>query len=565
MKFKLNKIAKSGLAIGLAAIIALGTTACSTTSYTPSNSTSVSTTTTVTNDYIDTLKTNEFKVYDEDTNTLAITLNDYNYMNFLNTLNGQDYNFEYAKYYGLDQALEMYESSAVTKSTSSTLLNSSGKLDASKLMQKIQENNEAYMSQGKTAINSFYSDMSTSDMTMICKIIAEVVNDEFNDIEIAKVANTLMNLTMFERTGSASNAYVTNNLTFVFNPNMSGLYADMQEIKGTASSEAETLKQVITHEVMHLLQYSSSDTNDANGLEAGICRMYNLPNQDKKVPVDSLWNSWLLEASAELGMADYLDIQPGTYAKRISYARSYNLSRFNDLDLETQAIEDIAFDHTLEQAYKDLELSTEEEQREFLNFLYSIEITQTDPEEFWNQYTAQTGLTPSESEKTAIRMDIRTEAVKFMTRNFYNNLADAIHEGKVADLDTAFYLIRNWELDVYGHLEYTKTTSLEHAEDFVVWHNQIQSGIFSAIAESNGLTADDVKTQYDDFNLQANVDNVIYDNCNLGKYNPYTAEYIKSAKDNYSTSNFSKNSAVYTYIQTTSAASTNKSETDYTK
>jgi hypothetical protein len=103
---------------------------------------------------------------------------------------------------------------------------------------------------------------------------------------------------------------------------MSGLYADMQEIQGTSNSKEETLKQVITHEVMHLLQYSASDTNDKNGLESGICRMYNLPNSESKVPVDSLWNSWLLEAAAELGMADYLNIQPGTYAKKISYARS---------------------------------------------------------------------------------------------------------------------------------------------------------------------------------------------------------------------------------------------------
>ena len=41
-------------------------------------------------------------------------------------------------------------------------------------------------------------------------------------------------------------------------------------------------------------------------------------------------------------------------AKKISYAKSYNLSRFDELDLGTQAIEDVAFNHTLEEAYKDL-------------------------------------------------------------------------------------------------------------------------------------------------------------------------------------------------------------------
>ena len=418
MGYKLNRIAKTGLAIGLAAIITLSATGCSSyPSYKGGTTNSSSYSQTYTSDYIDVLNSNEFKVDDEDLHTTPIKLNNVNFIEFINQLSQGEYSFDYAQYYGLDEALNMYKSQTVNKSTSSTLLDASGKLDATKLAQKVLANNKEYMDQGKDAVNTFYTDISSSDLNMICKTIAEVVNDKFNDVEIGKVANTLMKMTMFQRTGSASNAYITNNLTFVYNPNMSGLYADMQEIQGTSNSKEETLKQVITHEVMHLLQYSASDTNDQNGLESGICRMYNLPNSDAKVPVDSLWNSWLLEAAAELGMADYLNIQPGTYAKKISYARSYNLSRFNELDLGTQLIEDIAFNHTLEDAYKDLELSTPEEQREFLNYLYSVEITQTDPDDFWTNYTAKTGKTPTDAEKTGIRMDIRTDAVKYLTKN----------------------------------------------------------------------------------------------------------------------------------------------------
>lgn len=564
MTFKLNKIAKKGIAIGLAAILLLGASGCSLSPNNTSSKPSTSTTITINNDYINTLKTNEFRVYDEDRNTTNITLSNVNYMKFLDLLNGQNYEFRYDDYYGLDEALQLYNENKTTKETTSTLL-TDGKLDAAKLMKKVQENNTEYMSQGKTSINSFYSDMGASDMTMICNTIAEVINKECSPTQISQVANTLMKLTMFIRTGSASNAYITNNLTFVYNPNMSSLYADMQELQGKNTNETETLKQVIIHEVMHLIQYSASDSKDANGLEAGICRMYNLPNSEKRLGVDSLWNSWLLEAAAELKMADYMNIEPGTYAKRISYARSYNLSRFNELDLGTQKIEDVVFDHSLEEAYQNLELKTPEEQREFLNFLYSIELIQMDPEDFWEHYTEKTGITPTDSEKLAIRMDIRTDAVKYMTRSFYNNLADAIKEGKVADLDTAFYLIRNWELDVYGHLEYTKTSSLEHAKDFIIWHDQIQNGLFSALAESNGLTTENIITQYDEYNLQANVNNQIYDNCNLGNYPTVTSEYITTTKNNYTTSNFSKNNAVYEYIQAEQITTQTTNSNEHTK
>ena len=563
MGYKLNRIAKSGLAIGMAAIIALSASGCTNkySSYTGNPSTSVSQS--YQNDYIDVITSNEFRVYDEDLNTINIKLNNVGYMDVINALDEGDYTFEYGQYYGLDEALAVYNSTTVNKETTSTLLDANGNLDPQKLAQQVLANNKAYMSQGKDVINSFYTDISSSDLHMICNIIAEVTNKEFNGIQKEKVANTLMKMTMFQRTGSASNAYVTDTLTFVYNPTMSNLYASKQEIEGTSNSKEETVKQVITHEVMHLLQYAASDIKDENGLESGICRMYNLPNQEEKVPVDSLWNSWLLEAAAELGMAEYLNIEPGTYAKKISYARSYNLSRFNDLDLANHSIEDVVFNHKLEDAYKDLGLNSEEERREFLNFLYSVEITQSDPKDFWENYTAKTGITPTEDEKLGIRMDIRTDAVKFLSRNFYENLADAIYTGSITDLDTVFYLVRNWELDVYGHLEYTKTSSLEHAKDFVLWQNDIQSTLFSALANSNNTTLEDITSQYAEYNLQANIDDQIYNNCNLSNYSAYTSSYITDAKDSYSTSKFSRNAIVADYI--TESTKTSENDVTYTK
>lgn len=583
MGFKLNKIAKSGIAIGLAAIIALSASGC--TSYSPSgngfnfdysnsqdydydydydynnnrnyNNGNNGTQTTpsydqqYSSDYINVLTSNELRTYDDNKETTPITFNNYNYMNFTNFLNSQSYSFRYSKYYGLEEALALYNSTRVNKQTTSTLLNASGKLDPQKLIAQVQKNNKAYWDQGKTASNFFYTELSSFDMSKICNIIAEVVNDKFNNIEINKVANTLMKLTMFQRKGTTSNAYVTNNLTFIYNPTMTKIYTDMLDIRGHQLTQEEGLKSVITHEVMHLLQYSTSDVNDENGIEAGICRMYNVPNKEAKLAVDSLWNSWLLEAAAEMGMSEYMNIQPGTYAKKISYAKSYNLSRFNDLDLATQAIEDVAFNHTLEEAYKDLELKTPEEQKEFLNFLYSVEITQADPADFWANYTAKTGITPTEEEKLAIRMEIRTDAVKFMTRAFYNNLADAISEGKVTDLDTVFYLIRNWELDIYGHLEYTKTSAFDAAKDFVVWHAQVQNELFNALANSNNISAETIQAEYAEYYLQTSVDNQVYDNCNLNKYNNTTKSYILDAKKTYITGHFSRNSLVNDYTQKT--------------
>lgn len=565
VKYTLKRIRNAGIAIGLI----LSLTACGNISVNPekynapSNYTNESSySSTVTSDYIDSLRSDEFKVYDEDNNTIKITLNDYNYLNFLNNLNSHDYNFSMSQYYGLEEALNLYETTEVNKSTKSGLLDSNGKLNADKLVSQVLKNNKEYMAQGVNSINTFYADLNTTDITKICRQIAEVVNSGYNNIEISKAANTLSKLTIFERTGSASNAYVTNDLTFVYNPTMTGMYADVQEIRGDSDSEEETKEAVITHEIMHLIEYAANDTNNENGIESGICRMYNVPGKEQKIVVDSLWNTWLLEAAAELGMADYLNIEPGTYAKKISYARSYNLSRFNETDTEEQALENVAFNHTLEEAFKDLELTTKEEQLEFLKYMYSVEITQTDPDEFWDNYTQLTGKNPTDTEKTEIRMNIRTDAVKYLSRNFYGNLIDAIHEQKITDLDTVFYLMRTWELDAYNHLEYTKTNSIEPARKFIEWQDSIHSLLFQTIAESNGLTTTDIEVAYDEYNLQTNINEEIANNCNLSGFNTYISNYITSAKENYSTTNFSKNKDVINYLtektNTSSTAPTTK-------
>lgn len=374
---------------------------------------------------------------------------------------------------------------------------------------------------------------------MLCEKVCEVTNNTLNNEEIQKVANTLTNLTMFKRTGTTSNAYISTDLTLVYNPIASENYESIKKITG--ESAKNTLDEVITHEIMHLWQYGANDKDNSNGIESGICRMYNTPNEDKKIPVDSLWYPWALDASAEIGMSKYLNIEPGTYKKKISYIKSYNLSNFNEIDTKEQSLENAIFNYNLDELFQDLNHKTEEEKQDFLNYMYSIEITQSDPKDFWEYYTEKTGKTLTNEEKTNIRMSIRADAIKYLTRNFFENLTESIHEGKITDLNTAFYLMRTWELDTYNHLEYTQTNSLKPAKDFIIWYNQTQEELLTSIAESSNLDPNSIQAMYNDYNLQVETSTEqIKDNCDLSGFNGYMKYYISSAKDNYRTSNFSR-------------------------
>ena len=489
----------------------------------------------VSSEYIDTTVYNEFQIYAANSFGLPISLSDSDYASILDSLSGQGSEFRMSEYYALDQALSMYHNTVVDKSIETTLL-TNGMLDADKLIQTVNRNNNEVMPNNKNTLNAFYTKLDDSDIALICEEICKVVNATSDEFDINQIANTLENLTIFQKTGMMSNAAITTELAFVYNPIMTENYGTMLKIRG--HSEEYAWERVIDHEIMHLIQYSASDNNKDNGIEIGISRMYNIPYAEKVIPVDSLYCPWLQEAGAELGMSDYLGIKPGTYEKKIAYVTSYNLSRFYENDIRENALEKVCFEHTLEHAFAALGLEIESEQLDFLNFMYSIEITQSDPEDFWEYYESRTGKTLTEDEKLGIRMDIRTDAVKYLTKNFFLNLTTAIHEVTVTDLDTAFYLLRLWELDTFNHMNYTQESSLEHAKDFISWYNQMQTAILSAIAESSNLDSEQVQTMYSEYCLQLEADKK--DNCDLNNLTAYMQDYILGAKKSYRSFNYSR-------------------------
>lgn len=478
---------------------------------------------------------NELKLYAAKSSEIPISLSDEKYMSISELIKEQHTDFNMGKYYALDQAMELYRSTPFNKGTETTLL-TNGKLDAEKLIEVVKRNNSVVMPDNKNSLDAFLKKLDDADIALLCKEIAKVINNASDEFDIRQTANTLENLTMFKREGSTSNAYISTDLTFVYNPIMTEGYSTMQELTGGSSEKA--WEMVIDHEVFHLIQYGASDGNADNGIEIGICRLYNASDDKKTVPVDSLYYPWLLEAGAEMMMSDYLGVKPGIYEKKISYVTSYNLSRFYESCSSETSLERVGFKHTPEEAFTALGLKSESEQLDFLKFMFSVEITQSDPEDFWEYYKLQTGETPSDDEKLTIRMGIRNDAEKYLTENFFLNFINAVHESTVNDLDTAFYLLRVWELDTFNHLNYSLESVLEYEKDFVLWYNRMQSAILSAIAESSGLDSERIETMYSEYCLQTEAGEK--DNCDLSCLSDYTQAYISATKNSYRSSNFSR-------------------------
>lgn len=473
-------------------------------------------------EYIEVEKINEKKVEGSAIQNAHFSIGTNDVSSFLSFLKDTKTDFSYKDYYGINDAYQIYQNTSYTKNTSSDLLDAQGKIDVDLLVKQVQKNNEAYLTEGKTAVSMFFKEMNSSEMRNICRIICEVSNAGLFNIPASQMSHTLSHLKMFTRTGSASNAYVSEELVFVFNPTMTSMYANMQHIQDDDSTQEDTYNSVIVHEIIHLLQYSYGDQVKENGTEAGFCRKYENNS--------SLWFSWLLEASAEIQMANYLGVEPGTYQKKISYANSYNLSRFNQTK---QLVENSVFNPTIARAMDEL---NEKDIMDFLNLMYSIEITQYDPEEFWERYNQEL----SDEQKLEIRMQIRQEAVSEMTYHYYMGIINEMRKGTISDLNTLFYMMRLWEIDAYSHLEYTKTASLEAAKVFIEYQNEIQEKLFEIISDNLSLSIDELWNLYNSYSM--NIDGHV--NASLDYLKPIVSKVMETIN----TANFSRNKTMYDYI-----------------
>lgn len=223
--------------------------------------------------YIDVPTYNELRLYTDKSSELPISLSDSAYESILKSLSNEESEFRTAEYYALDQALNLYHNTVVNKSTETTLL-TNGKLDVDKLILVVNRNNHEVMPDNKNYLNAFYTKLDDSDIALICEEICKVVNDTSDEFDINRTANTLENLTLFKREGTTSQAYISTDLAFIYNPITTGNYSTLLDIRGGSGEYA--WEMVIDHEIMHLIQYSTSDNNMENGIETGWYQLRNI-------------------------------------------------------------------------------------------------------------------------------------------------------------------------------------------------------------------------------------------------------------------------------------------------
>ena len=188
--------------------------------------------------------------------------------------------------------------------------------------------------------------------------------------------------------------------------------------------------------------------------------------------------------------------------------------------------------------------------------MYSIEITQSNTDDFWEFYQQKEDKVLTDNEKDGIRMDIRTEVVKKLSEKYYNGLSKELLDGKIKDLETVFYLMRLWELDSYGHLNFTSRKEYEHATDFIIWQNNIQESLIKTIADSNNMSYDELVNRYNNYHMTLTTDGKIINNADFSDLTKEKQEYINTSYEKYSVTYFSKISTMANYVNNSKSKGT---------
>lgn len=551
-KYKLVKTGKKLLAVGLSLTLVTGTAIAGIVhSYSTGSSSEPSINQTYVDSddkYLDIEHSNEKRAIVADRISTNIGIDNKEYKEIINVLESYNYEFSMSEYYDLENTLEIYNNTLYQKKKDTSII-SNGQLDLYKLYNTVISNNNAYMNQDVNAINSFLSQASKTEILNICNLIIETYNKNpeiYGDIEY--ISDTLSHLKIFKFPTSPESAAVSDkDFILTFNPEMIKKFTNMQVFRNNTDDDVDVSKTIFVHEAEHLLQKASNDFNYENGIETGFCRIYDKTNVNS-LNVNSLWYSWLLEGSAELKMTETLSATPKLYDIKISYIRSYNLSRIFEDSYDVNDLVNSAFVNDLDSMFKKLNINDKDSRMEFLKLMYSIQITQYDVDDFWEFYEKQEGITLTKEEKESIRMDIRTEAVKNLSSKYYKSLAKALKEGKIKDLETLFYLMRIWELDCCGHLNFANEAEYEHAKDFIIWQDNVEKSFISAISNSNNMSYDELISKYDDYHMLLDVDGNIINNADFSNLSKEKQEYISNLYEKYSVTYFTRTSTMANYI-----------------
>jgi hypothetical protein len=209
-------------------------------------------------------------------------------------------------------------------------------------------------------------------------------------------------------------------------------------------------------------------------------------------------------------MNEYDAKSPLVYKNMVGYLRTLDLITLIRPDYDENSIAVSQMSTNPNAIYEVFGAKTEEEKREIAHMLYSICYIQTEREDFVTVYEKSNGSI--QGKETTVKKIMKESVAQTMTKYFYRNLAERVHNGSVT-LQDAFYLINTFEAALNLHIVYDDAERVEYNDESLKYYIQTQNKFFEMIAEDSGMTYDEVVNRFNNYSLIIKTDQGYQRNC----------------------------------------------------
>ena len=407
------------------------------------------------------------------------------YSEFINYINNFKTEYDYEKYYNIEEALNRYEQVKNNKTQNHSY--SLKEFSIKELLSVVKENNKKYLQQKEQEyVSEFFEEFSDAELQKICEIIISTINyyKDKNLIEdINELKCILGDLKILNKT-TLTNAYVTDDNALIISP----LMIETLEIKNL-DGNVDVYESTITHEVIHLLQKNCRD-NNKNAYAIGNSYQF----EDLKV--NPLFYNWFYEGAAEKLANNKTKYKPLVYEFYINYIESLNLVSSLNVNNTPTSVEETTLSNNLDALYKVFNAKTEDQKKEVINLMFSLDIIETDTEDFVNAVNPNM----TDDELVLIKRNLKGSVCETLTKMFYKNLATMVKENKMP-LEDVFYLITIFEADVDSHIVYGDIDKYNACESFFKNYMEIQTEFFEYLSSSKNYTNEQIENMFDEYGI----------------------------------------------------------------
>jgi len=405
------------------------------------------------------------------------------YNNFINYINGINTIYNYESYYNIDAAYSKYNE--VINNRAQSHSHELESLTVEALVKSVKSNNKEFLKIKKAEYTAeFYEEFSDSELRKYCSIIMDIVQNYNNKgliKDINEVKCILGDLKIFSRP-TMTNAYITDDNCLMISPSM----IETLKIKVIGSNQ-DVEKSTIGHEAVHLIQKSCKDN------------VYSIGNSYKfeDLAVNPLFYNWFYEGSAEKLMTNMYNYSPLVYEYYINYINSLGLSTILNNNNYVNQPEETTLSPSLDPLFNMFGCKTENEKKEIIKLMYSLDIIETDTQDFIDAIDQNM----NETELVNIKRNLKGSVCETLTKYFYKNLASLVKEKNIP-LNDVFYYITVFEADVDSHIVYGNKEKYDASINFIENYIDIQKNFFNFLSSSNKYTQEEIENMFDGYGLK---------------------------------------------------------------